>query len=302
MARKYWLIAVILLLSLTAFALHRWGVTTYLVGVTSPLRHPSPHSQRHDDVFLRAKATKRKARGSALVVHGLNFDAEGLRELAQVFQSQGFNTYVPRLFAHRGRHDEMTGEVRAAWESQFKEWKHSNLEDPLICAGFSLGALLILEQQLHGHLDCKFYFGFSPALVLRTPDWVIEAANRLLPRNLTFPSAIPYQYRHFDLITLGPSYALFEILKRFTQSLTQSHPLPLQGYIAIDPNDEVINAPATIALVEKYFPKLRILRLKSLDMDEKHAHHILIDSKHVGEEQWQRLTTEIGKDLQTLGE
>jgi esterase/lipase len=278
--------------ALSAWSLHRWGVTTYLLGIWGPLNHPSPNSNRTQDILLTSPAPK----GQVLILHGLNFDAEGMRPLAEVFQELGFNVLAPRLAAHRGNFDEMYSQLQTTWQEQIEAWGKIGPR-PLVCVGYSMGGLVVIAAHMQDHVHCDYLFAFSPALSLRTPEWVIQFGRRLLPEKIKFPSAIPSAYRHFDQISLNPSFSLFDTLITLRGLFAQGKKFLSPGLVILDDRDQVVNSAGVRALIRAYFPNVEVIPLQAEPLDEKHAFHMLIDEKHTGTTQWKFIKEKIRSTL-----
>jgi esterase/lipase len=278
MRKRRWLIVLFLVIGLLAWRLHTWGITTYFIGIASNKGLESEKKNRTTDIEI----TSDQHIGAALILHGLNFEAEGMRPLGQMLNTLGLNVKIARLYAHRDQPQEMTGAIRSEWVSQISTLNRT-LSRPRLCVGYSMGALLAAEQHLHGSLECDGLLFFSPAFALRTPDWIIRLSRTIIPAQIMFPSAIPQPYRHFDTIHLGPTFAFFDTLVSFRAARTER---PTPGLIIIDDRDEVIDAKESVRMAKSIFPKIEVIRIKAWDLNERHANHILIDEKHVGPKQW----------------
>ncbi|HMN67439.1 MAG TPA: hypothetical protein PKC28_02775 [Bdellovibrionales bacterium] len=280
-------ITVLPAVALLAITLHYWGITTYFIGAFGPGAARSQHSSRTKDIRLASGSA-----GGALLLHGLNFDAEGLRELSLELNAMSLNVLTPRLHAHRGAEAEMFMDSLPVWRAQIATWA-DEIGRPLVCVGYSLGALLLLERHAAGAIVCDVFVGFSPAFALRAPDWFIRGSRAVLPDWARFPSAIPVRYRHFDNVGLGPSYALHDSLVSLRSAAAR--PSELRGLIFMDERDEVVDARGVRAFVDARFPHFEWVSLRAAGVDERHAHHLLVDERHVGPQQWRLILDKIRK-------
>ncbi len=291
---RYWLIAIILLpvIALMYFS-NSWGAWTY---VRSLWRNhaPSPNAHRNDDLFLAAD----KARGSVLLLHGLNFEASKLRSLGEVFRSEGFDVMIPRLAGHRGQVEETLVDPLQLWFGQVHEWQVS-LKKPIICAGYSMGGLLLVERHLAEKIKCHRFILFAPALAIRTPGFLAEWLERWTPRHFKYPSGIPPEYVHFDHVGLGPSYALMRLLKFLPDRMAiAAEATAAPGLVFLDERDQVISPKGLRKAIEEYFPQWQVQTVTTLELeDENHAYHLIIDEKHLGSEQWKAVTESISEFL-----
>lgn len=287
MWKKFAAVLTVALLGI-AYLIYSWGLWTYFFSVSGEIP-PSPNARRSDDTFLKADHPK----GSVLLLHGLNFDASKLHDLGHLFVAQDYGVLVPRLIGHRGRIEETLSLPTEQWFAQIREWS-AGLEKPMVCAGYSLGGLLVTERFLKGELECSSFILFAPAFALRTPGFLTDFLERMTPSSFTVPSGIPLEYMHFDHPGLGPTYALTQVLKSLNRSLEEQKGKGTPpGLVFLDPRDEVIAPDQVEALIRQNFPSWKMVHLSALDLPEKHAFHLIVDEKHVGTEQWRMIQTEI---------
>lgn len=284
--------AALLLGALAIYLVYSWGLWTYAISISGDIA-PSPNARRSDDVFLRAERPK----GSILLLHGLNFDASKLIPLAELLRNNGYSVLVPRLVGHRGAIEETLTVPTELWFNQIAEWQ-AGLERPLICVGYSLGGLLVLERQLQAELKCERMILFAPALRLRTPGMLAEFFMRMTPSSFTVPSGIPNAYMHFDHPGLGPTYALTQVLARFNRQLAEKahHTIP-PGLAFIDPRDQVIAPNLVESVILEKFPEWKIIEVRAQDLNENHAFHLIVDEPHVGAQEWEHIKQEISDFL-----
>lgn len=293
---KYVAVSVLVVVVLGVFAFRGWGISAYVGGLTKSLTEQSPHSKRTEDVVLSVK----NPIGSALVLHGLNFDAEGMRPIARLLQNAGFNVLAPRLVGHKADPESVFSLQREAWNQQIKLWS-MGLMKPLLCVGYSLGGLLLLERHISQDIHCDYFLGFSPALSVHIPTWAVDTVRAVWPSRILVPSGIPFKYRHFDFIGLMPTFSTFDILSEFGKELSVKKIVPLKGVIFIDPRDLVVNAQGVKELTQTYFPNFKLVEIQALPLDERHAYHMLIDEEHVGASQWTKMVESVREDLEQLG-
>lgn len=250
---------------------------------------PSPNARRSDDTFFKAE----KERGRLLLLHGLNFDASKLHDLAQVFVGADHSVLVPRLVGHRGSIEETMSVPTELWLKQIEDWQ-AGLEKPIVCAGYSLGGLLVTERYLKGALDCEKFVLFAPALALKTPNFVAKFLKAMTPSSTTVPSGIPPAYMHFDHPGLGPTFALAQILESFHDALALRKDTAMPpGLVFIDSRDKVIAPLLVQSVIRTHFPSWKIVEVDAIDLPETHAYHLIIDEPHLGSEQWAKIGSEI---------
>lgn len=293
---KYVAVLILVFGVLGFIAFRSWGISAYVGGLAESLSEESPHSKRTEDVVLSVE----NPIGSAIVLHGLNFDAEGMKPIARLLQNAGFNVLAPRLVGHKADPESVFSLQREAWNEQIKIWS-KGLSGPLICSGYSLGGLLLLERHISQDIHCDYFLGFSPALSVHVPAWVMDTVRAVWPSRMLVPSGIPFKYRHFDFIGLMPTFSTFDILSEFDKELSIKKQLPLKGTIFIDPRDLVVNAQGVKELTQAYFPNFKFIEIQALTLDERHAYHMLIDEEHVGISQWTRMAELVREDLERLG-
>ena len=269
-------------LALVTGSLWYGGAWTYFKSVMGSFNSPSPNSAKTEDRRLRSS---KPAAGRAIVIHGLNFDADGMLPLGEMLSRDfGYDALVVRMAGHRGNLEETFKDPLPIWRDQFRSWQQSH-PAPWLCVGYSMGGLLLLEGHRRGDFECSAFLLFAPALALRTPDWMIRAARAVTPSRLKIPSGIPQNYKHFDFLGLAPTFALFTLIESFRSTLVESKKVP-PGLLVIDLKDQVIDAKGVLRIVEKHMPNWNTYKVNSIDLPEHHAFHLLVDEKHLGREQW----------------
>ncbi len=283
--------AVLLLVGLAYYS-YTWGVWNYVFSVSGNIA-PSPNARRSDDTYFKAESPK----GNVLLMHGLNFDASKLHDLAGVFLAQNHGVLVPRLSGHRGAMSETLIVPTEIWLKQVEEWQ-AGLEKPLVCAGYSLGGLLVTERYLKGALDCEKFVLFAPAFALRTPNSVAKFFRAMMPSSFTVPSGIPHAYMHFDHPGIGPTFAATQLVESLhMQLLARKDKAMPPGLVFMDPRDQVIGPLKVRMLIEENFPDWKIVDVEAVNLNENHAFHLIIDEPHVGTEQWRKISAEIATFL-----
>jgi esterase/lipase len=217
--------------------------------------------------------------------------------LAELINQAGYQVLVPRLAGHRGRVEETLQDPSEIWIRQIHEFGTS-LRRPLLCAGYSMGGLLVTERFLAGDLKCERFVLFAPAFATYIPAGAAGLVRRFLPTDFLVRSGIPQAYKHLDHTGLGSAQAVLEFIRKLQQRLAESNDLKAPpGLVFFDPQDQVVDAAETIRLIKKYFPHWRIVEVKTLPLDETHAFHMVVDEPHVGPEQWRKMAEEIREFL-----
>jgi len=284
--------AILLPLLAAAYVIHSWGIYHYLISVVHAPA-PSPNSKKSAGTLMFKPFKK----GEALLIHGLNFDADKLLPAGMLIHQAGFQVTIPRLAGHRGILSETFGNPVPAWQGQFEEFNRG-FNAPGVCAGYSMGGLLVVERFLAGKLNCASFVLFAPAFATYTPDFGADFLRWILPERFQVRSGIPGDYKHFDHLGLGPTWGVVDVLRDFKKLLraadTKKTP---PGLVFIDPRDRVVNAPEVRRTVREYFPHWRIVDVEALPLEESHAFHMIIDEPHVGATQWAAMAKEIGAFL-----
>lgn len=285
-----------------AIAFVQFGGVAYFKGAWQP-RTPSPNEDKTEDRFFERVG----ARGSVLLLHGLNFEAEAMYSLGQIFHDLGFQVLVPRLAGHRGRVEETYEDLLPTWRQQLIGW-HDRLlpsqaraeaSTPIVCAGYSLGALFLVEEFLLGHLDCDQFVLFSPALALRSPQWLNHLARSIFPKSFTVQSGIPQNYKHFASLGMGSSFSTADLVESLQANL-QARKMP-PGLVFLDERDEVIDAAEVKRMIKNEFTNWKLFPIQARDLPETHAFHLTVDEAHLGAEQWSRVREAITEALRNVG-
>lgn len=271
--------------------LWRFGALTYLTGVARSAGQASPYEKLTEDIVLPTP----KPAGSALILHGMNVEAGAMRAIGATMQKYRYLAYIPRLAGHRGVPEETLVDQSETWQRQVEQWARA-LPGPRVCVGYSMGAVLLLEAQLAGRIDCARMVLFAPALSTHIPDWVVALLRPIWPLGLRLPSAIPVEYRHFARTGGGTSASYFKILESLRRLALD--PINLRkvpaGLVVLDERDQVVDAKLSLEFVARHFPTWRVEKVESLNLPERHAHHLPIDEKHVGTEAWARIEAAVG--------
>lgn len=269
-----------------------WGVWPYVFSVSGTIM-PSPNTKKTAGNML----FKPNAKGEVLLVHGLNFEADKMMPLAHVFFDAGFLVKVPRLAGHRGNLAETFYDPTPNWIAQFGEIAKQE-KGPTVCAGYSMGGLLVVERFLAGQIQCAKFVLFAPAFASLTPEYAAAFLQAVLPASFQVPSGIPGDYKHFDRLGLAPTFATLNAVRRLHQQLKNLNGKALPpGLIFSDVRDSVVDGQKMRDMVREYFPQWRVVDLEALPLEEHHAFHMVIDEPHLGATQWSKMTVEINAFL-----
>lgn len=267
-----------------------WGIVHYVSGAFSS-HAPSPYADRSDDI--RLAPAHLPSQGEAILLHGLNFEAEKMSDLGRIFQNLNLDVFIPRLAGHRGNLDETKINPMDMWREQVANWNF-RARHPLTCVGYSLGGLLIVERYLSGHLNCDRFVLFAPALAVQMPTVLSTWFDLFVPYSLVVPSAIPNGYRHFDKVGLGPTLAVPQIIESLKNLMPERNERKIPpGVVFMDPNDNVVDSGQVSELLKAHFQNWRLVPVQTENLNENHAHHLIVDEVHLGAEQWQRVIRDI---------
>lgn len=252
-------------------------------------------------------------RAVALLVHGLNLRPDKMNPLAHTLAQQGIRVLRVTLHGHGCHHLHDLRHVEAA------DWFYDMLRAyciaatyarqhalPLYYLGYSLGGSLVVDV-LHRQWAEPITFDamvlFAPGIALRPGVATLARAVPLLMRLPWIRGLIPRSKNLSDYAChpgtpLQAYYAerqATEVLRR--RGLAGLDHIPTM--IFLDPDDELISLSNTQALLRE--AGLQQWSLWAVRKSPGHLpealHHLLIDERVVGPEQWQTLSAQMLRHL-----
>ncbi len=259
-------------------------------------------------------------RGVALLIHGLNFQPDGMRDIARLLSGWGIESLNVSLRGHGGNYDPeddslppetlrlasfrtvsrpiWLGEAHRAY--QVARRRASAVDAPLVLVGYSLGALigvdLLCDPERMVSYDAMILF--APALKTR---WFARALRGLsgFPR-LVIPSFAPPCTVANRGTPIAAYNALFESIARLRRRPMAKANVPT--LIFIDPKDELVSYRGLVALRDREgLDRWEIQRLKRpLARGEPDYHHLIVAKQRLGPEAWGRVSARIARFLECL--
>jgi pimeloyl-ACP methyl ester carboxylesterase len=270
--------------------------------------------------WVPADATAGTTRGVSLVVHGLNFQPEGMLDVAGYFSGLGHDCLLVTLRGHGANHrggqdGESAARFSAFREVEYKVWAYEmraayrcareharRCQVPLTLVGFSLGALLGIELAI-GRDEPARYDGillFAPAIRMR---WYVSLARWLAPfPRLVLPSFSPRETAANRGTPIAAYNALFEASDRVGDADLAALNVP--GLVLIDSKDELVSEKRLRRwIVARGLTRWRFSSLdRTLRRGVSDYHHLIVDSKRLGPEKWQSIESDIARLMQDVVE
>ncbi len=249
----------------------------------------------------------------ALLVHGLNLRPDKMNPLARALSQQGIRVLRVTLHGHGclNLHDfqQVDAEhwfydiLRAYCIAATYARQHAL---PLHYVGYSLGGSLVVEalhRQWAAALRLDAMVLLAPGIALRSRAAMLERfvpvlmrlpwIRRLTPRSRNLPDYTCHPGT--PLQAYDARYQATQVLRR--RGLRGLDHIPTM--IFLDPDDELISWRDTQALLRE--ADLRHWSLRPVRKSPGHLstapHHLLIDERVVGLEQWQTLSTQMLRHL-----
>lgn len=243
-------------------------------------------------------------KAAGLVVHGLNLDPKAMNDLTYFMALQGLLVYRGALLGHRVKLSEYQDVTRQGWLEEIVELHRLGRADnphlPMVCAGFSLGALLILDAQSQGMISCDQMILLAPAAVTHVPHWVVSLARSVLPEMLALPSANPLAYRRHDQLVLKPNFLAYDSMKAVSEADPKKLNVPT--LVLMSKQDEVVsydgvkNWISSRGLSNWVFEDLTVEGTQH----KKQVHHLIVDEASLGTVEWKRVTNKIADFMRPL--
>lgn len=238
------------------------------------------------------------ARGVTVVVHGLNLKPSKMLELAEQLETMNQDVVLVTLTGHDDDEKAFGTVTREVWLNDLSEAfqeassKAKAVGVPIQFLGFSVGGLLGVDLLAAGKVHFSKMILLAPALQVHARSRLIRVA-RILGNSFVIPSRSPEDYRAHSGTTVAAYEALFKSLDTMAASNLDLANIPTRVFI--DPDDELVSLEKTETFIAK--KRLSNWKLSSVDasqsLTEPKYHHLIIDSKSLGEAEWKKLVEQI---------
>ena len=239
------------------------------------------------------------ARGTVIILPGLNDKPETMFELADTLSRVGYNALVCAFAGQRPGEffSEYSAEdFAAAWladiDSAVSAAKTKFPELPLYNLSYSLGGAVTISylERLPASPFKKLFF-LAPAIRLNLRA---RALRLLLPFkifNLSLPSLAPKQFRAHDYTSLRSYSALFGVIDSLQRSSFDAGKLnAIPAVIALSPEDELVSENGIKDwLKEKDLSSWKLISLRPNPQQKGIYKHQVFNEAGLGPEEWHRL-------------
>jgi alpha-beta hydrolase superfamily lysophospholipase len=248
-----------------------------------------PVMSSNDTTIERLPAAK-NARGTFLVIHGINNRPEVMMPLAGVLSSAGYHVHLVKLSGHRpGTKSSFEG-----WQNDIREGyeraEKLSPNMPIFGLGYSAGASALVASSL----AYKKLILLAPSVGTRPMS---EFMKVFLPlRHLGIPgfSLSPSGYRYSRFPSLDMYSALFETHARI-QTLSLDSPLRATPVLIFyNEKDELLSYKRTKQWTER--AGLKNTSWHSVQPNPTLSYssqHLILDEPTVGQEEWDRIKNAI---------
>lgn len=236
----------------------------------------------------------------AFVLHGLNSHPERMSDIAKLMESLGYKTTNGILTGHAP--DKSQSDIKKIsaerWKIDFQEqWNSANRDcqtqsSERIFVGFSLGALTGMNLFDSGEeklLPSKMIL-LAPALALRNKTILIRAIS-WLPFG-ALPSLNHPDYRVSTSTSLSSYSALFKLHDSW-QNTGWKKTSFISTMIFLAPDDELVNSQTIAQEIKKRNLNNWAVGWISNNSSKlkPNYHHLIIDERSQGSEEWKKFTT-----------
>jgi len=248
------------------------------------------------------ETSTRPARGTVILVHGLNQRPSSLDPLADEIRTLGYNTYRITLHGHEDQGDEAFSD--AAWEEDLVQAYRSVDRQlgsrPIYLLGYSLGGLLVTRVlDTHPELTPRGVILLAPALSLR----VLPQSGYLLtlfpPTTLSVPNVAPPRYRRF---ANTPLFWYRNIFHLYSATRTLHNPQRLASVptvIVANPRDELVSLSGLQEWLgdNQLDSNWGIRTIRPAGTSPTTPEHLIIDQYSLGSTEWENLLANIKEHL-----
>jgi len=246
---------------------------------------------------IRYELPKQASNGLVVLAHGLNLRPEKMNQLADFFLAQHYSIANIALAGHGANNENQWSHLKIdSWKREMTElgkWL-KNCHQPWYGVGQSTGAVMLywMAQQKLSPAPLQFYF-FAPAFIPKYPLGVLSWLANWFP-SFKIPSANLEDYRVHDSTTLSA----YRTLYLASQETTPNQELLNRMNIIVSDKDELLNVAET-----KSWGRLSEQHWWTYDpiaQNQKTIHHLMIDSKTMGNVAWDSLLGRLTESLKSL--
>ena len=248
-----------------------------------------------------------------LLIHGLNFKPARMMAIAELLGSNGVESLIVSLRGHGDNFEPATGaesieqlRLEALKSTSRSTWLQEAHEAytvarefaaengvPLLLVGFSLGALIGTDmlQDTARNVSFDGMILFAPALRVH---WYTHLLRLLAPfPRLVLPSRSPRDYAANPGTPIAAYNALFESLAAVRARGDSK--LGIRTLAFIDPSDELVSYRGLQGLGETVAGEQwsLVALKKTLRHDDRDFHHLIIDSRSLGEAIWRDVSRRV---------
>ena len=248
------------------------------------------------------ETSTRPARGTVILVHGLNQRPSSLDPLADEIRTLGYNTYRITLHGHEVEGTEAFTE--SDWEEDLLRAYHTVERQPgstpIYLLGYSLGGLLVTRVlDTHPELTPRGVILLAPALSLR----VLPQSGYLLtlfpPTTLSVPNVAPPRYRRF---ANTPLFWYRNTLHLYSATRTLQNPQRLASVptvIVANPRDELVSLSGLHEWLQdnQLASNWNMRTIRPAGISPTTPEHLIIDQYSLGFPVWENLLAGISERL-----
>ncbi len=286
-------------------------------------RFPEPVSSiekliMHQDVSTQWHTIrKKKVKGVALVVHGLNLNPERMQCIISELNGAGIDVLNLSLRGHGKNYtkNKHLSEAQARLESfqnvTYRLWMNEiytahlkatkralKKRVPVFFVGFSLGGLMGCDLLLlQNDVSYDRMILLAPALSVTVESYLLKV---LMPfPNMVIDSLSPIYYRSNEGTPMAAYKSLFEAVDYFNSNANKKLNKPT--IIFIDENDEFVPFLKIKEIItrEKLDQWQICVVRKDNHISENVSHHLIIDRESVGPQMWKQMKNTIKMHINT---
>ena len=242
------------------------------------------------------------ARGTVILVHGLNQRPSSLDPLADEIGALGYNTYRITLHGHEIHGGEAFSEV--AWEDDLLRAYHTVERQPgstpIYLLGYSLGGLLVTRVlDSHPELTPHGVILLAPALSLRLLPQSGYLLTLFPPTTLSVPNVAPPRYRRF---ANTPLFWYRNIFSLYSATRILGNPQRLASVptvIVANPRDELVSLTGLHEWLRdnQLAATWRLSTIRPAAISPTTPEHLIIDQHSLGFTEWENLLASIKQFL-----
>jgi esterase/lipase len=249
------------------------------------------------------------AKAITIIVHGLNNKPSAMMPLVHFMQILGSDVFLVSLSGHTDNWSDPGSITRNQWledifkvYTQVKARKGNDSTHRMYFLGFSLGALANLDLMCSkpGEITYDKMILLGPANALRNHAQVFQGLTKaILPGSWKIPSLVPTAYRASKFTPVQAYKILFE-MERSLQKTACSQ-LNIPTLIFIDPKDELVSLRGLRKFIDRFnLTNWQIITIHKPLTRTSTYHHLILDEKSTGVENWSLIQASIRSFLNEL--